>query len=113
MCMEISSIKPKTICITLTASIGGLDTLPKWIRDKLIALGISVPQNVTEEQALFLIKQKEEEIKEKKKIELQKHVASENDDIKEQKLLNSLDFISQNNKVALELYKQKASNKKI
>jgi len=72
-----------------------------------------VPQNITEEQALFLIKQKEEEIKEKKKIELQKHVASENDDIKEQKLLNSLDFISQNNKVALELYKQKVNDKNI
>ena len=111
--MKISSIKPKTICITLTASLGGLDTLPKWIRDKLIALGISVPQNITEEQALFLIKQKEEEIKEKKKMEQLKNVDSENNYMKEQKLLNSLDFISQSNKIALELYKQKGSNKKI
>ena len=105
--MKIHSIRSKNVCVPLSIPTGGIDELPKWIRDKLIALGISVPQNITEEQALFLIDQKEKEIKEKKKIEKTQKNNPESRLYEEQKLLNSLDLISQNNKIAMEINKKK------
>ena len=105
--MEIHSIRSRSICVPLSIPIGGIDELPKWIRDKLIALGISVSQNITEEQALFLIEQKEKEIKEKKKIEKTQKNNPESYLYDEQKLLKSLDVISQNNKIAIEINKKK------
>ena len=105
--MEIHSIRSRSICVPLSILTGGIDELPKWIRDKLIALGISVSQNITEEQALFLIEQKEKEIKEKKKIEKTQKNNPESYLYDEQKLLKSLDVISQNNKIAIEINKKK------
>ena len=93
--------------MSLSIPSGGIDNLPKWIRDKLIALGISVSQNITEEQALFLIEQKEKEIKEKKKIEKTQKNNTESYLYDEQKLLKYLYAISQNNRIAIEINKKK------
>ena len=103
--MKIPSIKPRITCVTLSASFGSLDSLPKWIRDKLVALGIVVPKNITEAEALILIEQKEKEIKEKEKIEKLQKTNLENNDSEEQKLLDSLALLSQNNRVILKLKK--------
>ena len=105
--MKIHSIRSKNVCVSLSIPSGGIDNLPKWIRDKLIALGISVSRNITEEQALFLIEQKEKEIKEKKKIEKTQKNNPESYLYDEQKLLKSLDAISQNNRIAIEINKKK------
>ncbi len=88
------------------------DLLSFNTRKKLQALGVSIPRGMTEEQALALIKEIENKKKTKQKEEKKQ---LKNKDIEliekqnEKKLLNSLDVLSQNNKIAIEL---KTKNKK-
>ena len=66
--MEISSAKPKTVYVPLSATFDINDKLPAYIIQKLKALGIQITKNMTEADALALIAEKEEKIKEKEKL---------------------------------------------
>ena len=88
------------------------DLLSFNTRKKLQALGVSIPRGMTEEQALALIKEIENKKKTKQKEEKKQ---LKNGDMElsekqnEKKLLNSLDVLSQNNKIAIELKNKKCN----
>ena len=100
------------ICVPIISTTD--DMLSFNTRKKLQALGVAIPRGMTEEQALALIK----EIENKKKFsqkEEKKQLKNEEcqliDKQNEKKLLNSLDIISQNNKIILQLNKNAKINK--
>lgn len=98
------------VCVPMVSTTD--DMLSFNTRKKLQALGVAIPRGMTEEQALALIKEIEDKKKTKEK-EDKKLLKTENIELiekqNEKKLLNSLDMISQNNKIVMKLNNMKKS----